>query len=180
VLNLFAYTGAFGVAAAAGGARSTTNVDNKRSALEGGRRNYALNGLEGNTRSFLDSDAIRFLNRTARGRGRYDLVVVDPPPRFRRPGGRRFRVHDGYGRLIARSLRVLDTGGVLIAGLNALGVDDGAFEGHLAAAAEETGARLRIVERIGAGSDFPATRNRPSARFAVCAVEGVNGQSGGG
>ena len=46
VLNLFSYTGAFGVAAAAGGAAEVTNVDPNRDYLAWSLRNAALNGVK--------------------------------------------------------------------------------------------------------------------------------------
>ena len=87
VLNLFAYTCSLGVAAAAGGARSTTNVDAMRSALALGQENYGRNGLPSDSRSFLRNDVFQHLARAVRGRGRYDLVILDPPPP--RPAPRR-------------------------------------------------------------------------------------------
>jgi len=171
VLNLFAYTGAFGVAAADGGARSTTNVDNKRTLLDVARRNYALNDAPADTRTFLDGDAIRFLNRTARGRGRFDLVIVDPPPRFKKRGGRGFHAREGYGRLVARCLSVLAPGGKLLAGLSALDVDEEAFVKHLADGAASRQVELRTVERIEPDVDFPPATGRPICRFALCEVD---------
>ena len=96
VLNLFSYTSAFGVHAAAGGARSTTNVDLVPSTLERGAANYARNDLPTDSRTHVRADAFEFLKRAA-GRGEtWDLVVVDPPPvptmkRGRKRGGRRGR-----------------------------------------------------------------------------------------
>ena len=46
VLNLFSYTGAFGVAAVAGGAAEVTNVDPNRDYLAWSLRNAALNGVK--------------------------------------------------------------------------------------------------------------------------------------
>lgn len=170
VLNLFAYTGGFGLAAVAGGARSTTNVDNKRTALERARGNYQLNGASVDTRTFLEDDALRFLNRSARGRGRWDLVVVDPPPRFRRPGGRRFDARRGFAHLVARCLAVLDPGGLLLVGLNARTVDDDTFEALVTEGGAEASRRLTSLESIGPGPDFPPARYRPTARFLLCAL----------
>lgn len=171
VLNLFSYTGAFGVAAAAGGARSTTNVDNKKTAAKAARINYALNESPLDTRTFLTDDAIRFLNRAARGRGRYDLVIADPPPRFRRPGGARFDARDGLSRLIARCTKVLVTsGGMLLVGLSSRSVDDESFARQLDEGAALADCTLEIQERIGAGPDFPSAAGRPIARFVMCAL----------
>ena len=53
VLNLFAFTGGMGVAAAAGGAKSTTNVDNKLTFLKIAEKNYDLNNLPHDSRTFI-------------------------------------------------------------------------------------------------------------------------------
>lgn len=169
VLNLFSYTGGFGVSAAAGGARSTTNIDNKRSALAVARRNYALNGLYSDSRTFLKADAFEYLSRAVRGKGRYDLVILDPPPISRGPK-RRFKVETGYVGLAAKCLRVLSCGGRLLAGLNGGRVSDDGFEDMLRQAAERVGCHARIVEHIGPGPDYPFAPDRPVARFILAQV----------
>jgi 23S rRNA (cytosine1962-C5)-methyltransferase len=170
VLNLFSYTGGFGVVAAAGGARSTTNVDAKRSALEAARRNYELNRLAADTRTFLRDDAIRFLTRAAKGAGRYDLVVLDPPPRFERAGGKTFDTRNRYGRLVARCLAVLDDGGLLLAGANFLGHGFDELECAVLDAARESGRGVGVVERIGPDADFPPAPERPVGRYLLCSA----------
>src|SRR5205823_14980118 len=61
VLNLFAYTCAFGVAAALGGAARVLNVDVARPALEWGQQNYRLNGLSADPYDFVYGDAFDWL-----------------------------------------------------------------------------------------------------------------------
>lgn len=82
VLNLFSYAGAFGIAAATGGAAEVTNVDPNRSYLAWSRRNAALNNvsmrvLPDTTQDFL-AKHLRRLARNPQTPG-FDLVVVDPP-----------------------------------------------------------------------------------------------------
>jgi len=82
VLNLFSYTGAFGVAAAAGGATDVANVDPNRDYLAWSLRNAALNGVS--MRVLPDTaqaHLARHLRRLARDPKHpgYDLVIVDPP-----------------------------------------------------------------------------------------------------
>jgi 23S rRNA (guanine2445-N2)-methyltransferase / 23S rRNA (guanine2069-N7)-methyltransferase len=77
-LNLFGYTGAFSVYAAAGGALSTVTVDLSNTYLEWARRNMNLNGLDGPSHRFVPSDAMNFLTDLPEVPC-YDLAVVDPP-----------------------------------------------------------------------------------------------------
>ena len=115
VLNLFAFTCGFGVAAAAGGARSTVNVDSSRSALDWGRDHYALNDLGFDSRTFWRSDAVSALRHLARRDARFDAVVLDPPPvPARSRNGRRVDVAHHLGGLMARAWARLDDGGWLM------------------------------------------------------------------
>jgi len=77
-LNLFAYTGAFTVYAAAGGAAQTTSVDLSTNYLEWAAKNLKLNELNGPQHQFVRSDAAEFLASLA-DEERFDLAVVDPP-----------------------------------------------------------------------------------------------------
>jgi len=167
VLSLFSYRGGFGASAAAGGARSTTNVDNKRSALEIARRNYELNGLPSDTRSFLRDDAVRFAARAAKGRGRYDLVVLDPPPRFRRPGKGMFRIREGYPGLAARCLPLVAPGGHLLAGICAAGVTVAEHRDMMIEAIRAACVGAVVEDEVGPGEDFPAAQDRPAARYVL-------------
>jgi 23S rRNA G2069 N7-methylase RlmK/C1962 C5-methylase RlmI len=82
VLNLFSYAGAFGIAAAAGGAAAVTNVDPNREYLAWSLRNARLNGV---TMRVLPDTAQAHLAKHRRRlerdprHARYDLVIVDPP-----------------------------------------------------------------------------------------------------
>ncbi|MEK6235929.1 MAG: class I SAM-dependent methyltransferase [Planctomycetales bacterium] len=77
-LNLFGYTGAFTVHAAAGGAETTTTVDLSKTYLQWAARNLELNDLSNPTHRFLRRDALTFLAESP-DEPRYDLAVVDPP-----------------------------------------------------------------------------------------------------
>lgn len=82
VLNLFSYTGAFGVAAAAGGATDVVNVDPNRDYLAWSLRNAALNGVSMRVLPDTAQDHLaKHLRRLARNpaQANYDLVIVDPP-----------------------------------------------------------------------------------------------------
>jgi 23S rRNA (guanine2445-N2)-methyltransferase / 23S rRNA (guanine2069-N7)-methyltransferase len=75
-LNLFAYTGAASVYAAAGGARETTTVDMSRTYLDWARKNLRLNGFDGPQHQLLQADCLAWLEQPQPS---YDLIFLDPP-----------------------------------------------------------------------------------------------------
>lgn len=76
-LNLFAYTGAFSVYMAAGGAASTTTIDLSNTYLEWAKRNMEHNGFSGPEHQYLREDVKEWLARPVRTW--YDLIILDPP-----------------------------------------------------------------------------------------------------
>jgi 23S rRNA (cytosine1962-C5)-methyltransferase len=78
VLNLFAYTGAFTVYAAAGGAKSTTTIDLSKTYIEWAKDNMNLNGFTTDNHQFLQTDVLQYLAKPPAG-AMFDLVILDPP-----------------------------------------------------------------------------------------------------
>ncbi|MDR1748969.1 MAG: class I SAM-dependent methyltransferase [Spirochaetaceae bacterium] len=82
VLNLFCYTGAFSVYAAAGGAAAVDSVDLSNTYLSRARENFRLNGFSpapGSPWSFICADTMEFLRRAGVSGRRWDLIILDPP-----------------------------------------------------------------------------------------------------
>ncbi len=80
VLNLFAYTGAFTVHAAAGGASATLTVDMSNTYQAWTSRNLALNGFAvGPTHRLESADCLQFLEAGPAAGESYDIIVLDPP-----------------------------------------------------------------------------------------------------
>ena len=105
MLNTFAYTCAFSVAAAAAGA-STVSVDISKSSLRRGRRNFELNHLDLSGHRFVEEDVPAYLARLARREEKFDAIILDPPT-FGRGGGRRtFRVGDDFENLLRGALKI--------------------------------------------------------------------------
>ncbi len=156
VLNTFAYTCGFGVAAAAGGAAEVVNIDLSRRALEWGRANYALNRLEVCGRDFIYGDVFDWLGRFAR-RGRFfDLIILDPPTFARGSQHGAFRVERDYGALAAAALRVLSPSGRLIAFANEHRLSLPAFASQMQKATKDTRfSILSATDRMG--DDFPGS-----------------------
>ncbi|WP_255991169.1 class I SAM-dependent methyltransferase [Chitinolyticbacter albus] len=78
-LNLFCYTGAFTVYAAAGGARETMSVDLSNTYLDWAVRNLTLNGLADGLHRRVRQDVFQFLTDAIDDGAQYELIVMDPP-----------------------------------------------------------------------------------------------------
>ncbi len=108
MLNTFAYTCSFSVAAALAGAE-TVSVDLSKKSLDRGRENFALNGLEvapGGKRRFLADDVLEVLPRLARKGETFDAIILDPPTFSRGNKGRKFQVERDLEALFLAALEV--------------------------------------------------------------------------
>ncbi|MFT5163063.1 MAG: 23S rRNA (cytosine1962-C5)-methyltransferase [Alteromonadaceae bacterium] len=78
VLNLFAYTCGFSLAALQGGARAVVNVDMNKSVMATGRKNHQLNDLDVSQVKFFTHNIFHSWGKIKRY-GEYDLIIIDPP-----------------------------------------------------------------------------------------------------
>lgn len=110
-LNLFAYTGSFTCAAAAGGAKTTVTVDRSETYIRWAQDNLKLNGLWGPRHSFIQSDAGQYLDRAYREKRRFTLAFVDPPSFFQdRSKDVSFDINRDHPELIRNVLKVMAPG----------------------------------------------------------------------
>ena len=130
VLNLFAFTGSFGIAALAGGAREVVQNDVSRAHLARARENAALNGLAEAAVEYAAADA-RLLARGCARRGRrFDGIVCDPPA-FARSRGRDagpWRVERDLTPLVRACAGLLAPGGWLLVSSGCESWGEGGFE----------------------------------------------------
>ena len=162
VLNLFAYTCAFSVAAVAAGAHSVVNVDMSRAALAVGRDNHRLNdqhrALERDVR-FLPYDLFRSWKRVI-GSGPYDIVIIDPPSLQKGS----FVAAKDYGRVLRRLPELLPEGGDILACLNAPELGEDFLHSRLSEHCEGADFVGRLPNRV----DFPeadSSRNLKMLHF---------------
>jgi len=119
VLNLFAYTCGFSVAAAAGGAKSTVSVDVSPKHLDWGRANFTLNGLDLDVQTFVKSDAADYLRRAERQGKSFDVIVLDPPTfAHGRKRGQTFSVERDLADLFQAAASLLNPGGLMMVSTN--------------------------------------------------------------
>jgi 23S rRNA (cytosine1962-C5)-methyltransferase len=131
VLNTFAYTCGFGLAALLGGASRAVNLDLSRKVLEWGERNYAHNRLAAERYDFISGDTFDWLGRFAKKQEQFDLVVLDPPGFATLKRGRFSGARD-YHLLVEAAAPVVAPGGLLLAMCNVEALTPAGFEAQLA------------------------------------------------
>ena len=164
VLNVFAYTGAFGVYAAATGARAVIQVDSSAPALEVAERNMALNGYAQPDDEYIAGDAfevLRYFRETGR---QFDAVILDPP-KFAHSQGQIDRAARGYKDLNWLALRLLRPEG-LLATFSCSGlVSPDLFQKIVFGAAVDAGRDAQILNHLGQAADHPVLLTFPESAY---------------
>jgi 23S rRNA (cytosine1962-C5)-methyltransferase len=105
LLNCFAYTCSFSVAAATVGAK-TVSVDLSKKSLARGRENFALNSVSTTDHQFIADDVMSVLPRLARRCEKFDAIILDPPTFSRTHGGKTFQVENDFETLLLAAFEV--------------------------------------------------------------------------
>ncbi len=164
VLNVFAYTGAFGVYAAAAGALQIVQVDSSAPALETAERNMQLNGLDKETDEYIAGDAFEVL-RYFREEGRqFDAVILDPP-KFAHNQGQIDRAARGYKDLNWLALRLLRPNGILATFSCSGLISAELFQKIVFGAAVDAGRDVQIMRPLGQSADHPVLLSFPESAY---------------
>ena len=117
LLNCFAYTCSFSVAAASVGA-STVNVDLSKKSLARGRENFSLNSLASSDHQFIADDVLTVLPRLVRKGEKFDAIILDPPTFSRSRSGKAFHVKHDFERLLLLALDLTPRDGCILLSTN--------------------------------------------------------------
>jgi 23S rRNA (cytosine1962-C5)-methyltransferase len=170
VLNLFSYSGWFGLHAALGGALRVTNVDVATGAHATAQESMRVAGIDPGHHAFVTADVHAFLDRARRDGEHWDLVVSDPPS-FAASEKALPKALAAYRALHGACAAVLAPGGLLCAASCSSHVDSAAFLGTLDDAALGRAApELALVELRGAGGDHPTLPAFPEGRYLKFAL----------
>jgi 23S rRNA (cytosine1962-C5)-methyltransferase len=168
VLNLFSYSGAFGVAALAGGATRVVHVDVSEPALSLARENHRANGQRADEPDALAStvaaDVFEDLRVRVAAGEEWDLIVTDPPA-FAKRRGDVDRACRGYKDVNRLALKLLARGGLLLACSCSGPVGGDLFQKVLFSAALDAGREARLLEKRGAGPDHPVSIDCPEGEY---------------
>jgi 23S rRNA (cytosine1962-C5)-methyltransferase len=161
VLDLFAYTGGFGAAAARGGARRVTLVESSASALALAGENLAANGAAADACELVQGDAFEFL----RGGGdAWDLIAIDPPPlaRSRRDVDRAARA---YKDLLLFALRRAAPGAIVVSFACSHHVSPELFRKIAFAASLDAHRSAQVIATLEAPADHPVSIDHLEGRY---------------
>jgi len=160
VLDLFCYTGAWGLHSAASGADEVVALDSSRGALGMAVSNAALNGLDQRFHTVRES-ALEFLKKS---RDTWDVVILDPPAFIKTRAGFK-EGQKGYIDINRRALGKLKSGGVIITCSCSHHLTGQDFEEVLLSASRQSGRDLRILDVRGQGPDHPVLLAMPETRY---------------
>ncbi len=121
VLNLFAFTCGFSLAAARGGAKEVISVDLSKKYLNWGRENFELNGFNPSEEKFrwMAMDSVDYLTWSQKKGFKYDIIVCDPPSFSRHKKSKKtFKIDRDFGDLIDLCLDRLEAQGTLLFSTN--------------------------------------------------------------
>ncbi len=172
VLDAFAYSGGFTLAALAEGAQKVLAIDSSGPAIELARQNVALNELPQERCEWLQGDVFQELRRL-RDQGRsFDVAVLDPP-RFAPTVSQAQKASRGYKDVNLLAFKLLRPGGMLFTFSCSGGVSPDLFQKIVAGAALDAGVQASVVAWLGQPPDHPVALNFPEGRYLkglVCKI----------
>jgi 23S rRNA (cytosine1962-C5)-methyltransferase len=168
VLDLFAYTGAWGIEALRAGALSVRMVDGSEVALETARVNAEKNGVAERA-EFHVEDAFKALPRMVEAKERFGAIVLDPPAMVKS----RAKLAEGlkgYRELNRRAMSLLPEGGWLFTCSCSFHVSAEDFMHVLAEAARDARRPFRFVQWGAQSPDHPVLLAAPETSYLKCVV----------
>jgi 23S rRNA (cytosine1962-C5)-methyltransferase len=167
VLDAFCYSGGFALHAVRAGASECVGIDSSEAALVLARANAEANGH--NNCTFVRADVFNELDRRAKNRERFGVVVLDPPKFARSKRG----VEDalrGYRRLLSLGTQLLEEDGFLVMCCCSGRITPDMLEELLAQVSAGAGRDLQLLARRGPSCDHPVSVACPESHYLKCLI----------
>jgi 23S rRNA (cytosine1962-C5)-methyltransferase len=161
VLNVFAYTGGFSVAAIDGGATHVDSVEISSRCEEFMMENLKLNQLPEHKHRMICQDAFDFLKDEMLD---YDLIILDPPAfvKKREDIAAAFRAYKDLNYLAMSKMKA---GSMLMTSSCSYHVDEALFQNILFRAALEANRQVKIIGRHRQAIDHPVSIFHPESVY---------------
>ena len=165
VLNVFAYTGAFALAALAGGALRVASIESSAEAIKVAGENLARNpALPADRAEWREADAFAELRRMRDAGAAFDLIVLDPP-KFAPTLAHAERAARAYKDVNLWALKLLRPGGVLATFSCSGGIDAALFRKIVAGAALDAAVEAAVIGHFSAAADHPVALAFPEGDY---------------
>ncbi len=164
VLNVFSYTGGFGVYGLDAGAASLVNIDSSEEALALGRENLARNGLADAEVEDIAGDAFEAMRSLREAGRRFDVIVLDPP-KFAHSQHDVQPAARGYKDINLQAFHLLKPGGVLFTFSCSGVVTAELFQKIVFGAALDAGRDAQIIGRMTQSRDHPVALTFPEGEY---------------
>jgi 23S rRNA (cytosine1962-C5)-methyltransferase len=166
LLDLYSYTGGWGLTALHAGVKEAVMIDSSARAIEWGMEDAASNGLSDRA-VFIEADVEDFLREAAGRKKAWDVVVVDPPALI----PNRQSVEAGiraYTAINRAALRVVAPGGMLVTCSCSYHLSREKHLEIIGRAAFQEGRRIRIGASGGHAWDHPILPGHPETEYLKC------------
>ncbi len=164
VLNCFAYTGGFSVAALTGKAARVTQVEASGPALAQADAHLTLNGIEPSRWESIEGDVFAVLRKMRDSRRVFDAIVLDPP-KFAENQSQVARAARGYKDINLLAFKLLKPGGLLLTFSCSGAIDPALFQKIVADSALDAGREAHIVRRLAQAPDHAVSLAFPEGQY---------------
>ncbi|MCX7088731.1 MAG: class I SAM-dependent rRNA methyltransferase [Methylococcales bacterium] len=163
VLDLFSYTGAWGIPAAINGATEVICVDSSEGALTIAKSNAQLNNVS-DRMQFVRSDVFEFLKQARLNNEHYDIIVLDPPALVKRRKDFK-QGYEAYRRLNDLALQVLAPNGILVSASCSYHLTAENLHELLRSTARHIDRHMVFFNQSGQGPDHPVHPGVPESAY---------------
>lgn len=164
MLNLFSYTGSFGVHAVAASAGHVVQVDSSADALAIAEQQLTLNQLDPGKVEHVQADVFDYVRELTSEQDRFDIVVCDPP-KFAHTASQVDRAARGYKDLNLHAFKLVRPGGYLLTFSCSGAVSRDLFQKIVFGALADSGRDGQILAHLGAGEDHPVALTFPEGEY---------------
>lgn len=160
ILNLFSYTGGFGLTAAGHG----VNVDSSGDALALAEKTYQLNERPSDDAEFIQADVFEYLRDAVATGEQFDVIVCDPP-KFAHNKQQVDRATRGYKDLNLHCFRLIKPGGYLMTFSCSGAISADLFQKVVFGALADSGRQAQIIQHLGPSADHPVALTFPEGAY---------------
>jgi len=167
ILDACSYTGAFGIhTLRAAKKAAVTMLDTSAAALEGARKNAALNGVTDHITT-IEADVFDSLRGLERRKEKFDMVILDPPAfaKSRTALGEALR---GYKEINLRAINLVRPGGILVTCSCSQALDESRFRRMITEAAADAERRLMQLDFRCQAQDHPVLAGYDESLYLKC------------